>query len=175
MRAFVTLLASIPFGVATFLAPLVCFGWLLFTGSWSPMLFIFLFGLLALCGLMFILFTSGFLGPLGIMGMPILCSAYVQFDFFTDYRAKFGDAYSIQFILASMALASIPTVTLGKGFENQPGIMVIRGMLSLSFVLAAWLLSNGSVSSYWHVLGIHAAALPVGFLIGWFVERGNEG
>ena len=135
LRAFVLLLASIPFGVASFLAPLVCFGWLLFTGPWSPMLFIF----------------------------------------FTDCRAKFGDAYSIQFMLASMALASIPTATLGKGFENQPGIMVIRGMLSLSFVLSAWLLSCGCVSSYWHVLGIHAAALPVGFLIGFFVEGGNEG
>ena len=146
MRAFVTLLASIPLGVATFLAPLVCFCWLLFTGSWSPMLFIFLFGLLALSGLMFILFTSGFLGLPGIMGMPILFSAYVQLEFFTDYRAKFGDAYSIPFMLASMALASIPT---------------------------ALLLSNGSVSSYWQVLGIHAAALPVGFLIGYFVERGN--
>jgi hypothetical protein len=78
-------------------------------------------------------------------------------------------------MLASMALASIPAATLGKGFENQPGVMIIRGILSLSFVLSAWLLSNGSLSSYWHVLGIHAAALPLGFLIGYFVERGNEG
>jgi hypothetical protein len=74
-----------------------------------------------------------------------------------------------------MALASITAATLGKGFENQPGIMVIRGMLSLSFVLSVWLRSSGSLSSYWHVLGIHAAALPVGFLVGWFVEGGNEG
>jgi hypothetical protein len=175
MRAFVILLSSIPFGVASFLAPLVCFAWLLFTGSWSPMLFIFLFGLLALCGLMFILFTAGFLGPAGIIGMPILYSAYIQFDFFTDYRAKFGDGYSIQFMLASMALASIPTAALGKGFENQPGIIVLRGMLSLSFVLSAWLLSNGTFSSYWHVLVLHAASIPVGFLIGWFVESGSEG
>ncbi len=175
MRAFVTFLLLIPFVVAGFLAPFVCFAWLFFTGSWSPMLFIFLSGLIALCGLIFILFTSGFLGPAGIIGMPILYSAYIQFDFFTDYRAKFGDGYSIQFMLASMALASIPTAALGKGFETQPVIIAFRGMLSLSFVLSAYLLSNGTLSSYWHVLGLHAASIPIGFVIGYFVGDENEG
>ena len=76
MRAFVTLLNSIPFGLACFLAPLVCFLWVLFSDAWSLMLFIFLVGLMALLGMFLILCVSGFLGPFGVLGLPILYSAY---------------------------------------------------------------------------------------------------
>lgn len=159
MRAFVTLLNSIPFGLACFLAPLVCFLWVLFSDAWSPMLFIFLVGLMALLGMFLILCVSGFLGPFGVLGLPILYSAYVQFDFLTDCRAKFGDAYAIQFMLASVALASIPTINLGKGFEHQPAVIIFRGMLSLSFGAVAWMLSHGQISSYWQVLGLHVVSI----------------
>jgi hypothetical protein len=138
------------------------------------MLFIFLVGLMALCGLLFTLFTSGFLGPIGIIVMPVFLSAYVQYDFFTDCRAKFGDAYSTQFMLASMALASIPTMALGKGYENQPGVIALRGMLSLAFVLSAWWLFHGGISSYWQVLGVHAASIPLGMLVAAYVGQGQN-
>jgi hypothetical protein len=172
MRAFVLLLSSIPFAVASFLAPLVCFIWLLFSGGWSPLLLIFLVGLMALMGLLCCLFFAGFFGPLGILGFPLLCSAYVQWDFFTTYRAKFGDSYALPLMLASMALASIPTAALGKGFELQPGVMVFRGMLSLSYGVAAWLLAHGQLSAYWHVLCVYFAALIIAAMLAYVVGDG---
>jgi hypothetical protein len=143
-----------------FIAPLVCFVWLVLAGGWLQIGYIFvLYVLVCMVALQLLKYP-------GYMYTTLCCSALLQFAFHHSVMAWVGGAeYSRQLMLASLALASIPPYYLGKGFETNPGVVAYKAGLEIAGCVAAWMLFHGEVTSIFSVFGIYAIGSAVGFLL----------
>jgi hypothetical protein len=153
---------------AWFLAPATAIVWLLINGAWSAAGFCVLSSLFVGFLAFLTLFFGGFLGPLGMLFLPLAVAAYAQYDFLFFARRSQWTDYQVQFAIFSLFIAVIPTIYLGKGEENSPAVMSMQGLFAIIAAATAWLYYHGHLDAYWHFALIYLT----GSILGFFVSAG---
>ena len=152
------------------LAPAAAVVWLLVLGAWLPLLILFCILVSVLFGTIFISAFSGKFSPLIILLVPVIYSSVIQFCCITFLIGGFGGMYSEPYLLASVGLSVLCTANLGRGFETEPSVIIMRGMLSLSYCSCAWFCYSGWLTSYLSVLGVHVIGLALGVFLPWVIS-----
>lgn len=154
---------------ASFLAPAICFVWLIFGGGWAPIVLIALAYVIVGIATYLLLLLPGYI-------FTSLClSAYVQYAFHDSIiRKTSGSLFLNQLMLASIALATLPAVFLGKGDEKNPHVIIYNSAVEGAGCVAAWMLFHGGTSSYISILGIYLIGSIVGFSASWVFGKTSQ-
>ena len=159
---------------AWFFAPATAIVWLLLNGAWSAAGFCVLSILFTAILAFLTLFFGGFLGPLGMLFIPVAVAAYAQYDFLSFARRSQWADYQVQFAIFSLLIAVIPTIYLGKGEENSPAVMSMKGLFAVIAASTAWLYYQQRIDAYWHFALIYLAGSILGFFISAGIAKSAE-
>ena len=159
---------------AWFLAPVTAIAWLLISGAWSAAGWCILSSLFAALLAYLTLFFGGIGGPFGMLFIPVLVAAYAQYDFLSFARKSLGAEYQVQFAIFSILIAIIPTAYLGKGEDNSPAVISMRGLFAIIAATSAWLYYRGTFDVYWHFALLHLAGSVLGLFISVGIAKSAE-
>jgi hypothetical protein len=154
---------------ASFLAPAICFVWLIFGGGWVPIALIAL-AYMMVGGATFVLMLCP-----GYIFTSLCLSAYVQYAFHDSILGKSaGQLFPHQMMLASLALATLPAMFLGKGDEKNPQVILYNSAVEGAGCVVAWMLFHGELTSYVSILGVYLAGSAVGFSVSWIFAKTSQ-
>lgn len=159
---------------AWLLAPAAAIIWLLLSGAWSAAGWCILSALFTAFLAYITLFVGGFLGPLGILLLPVAVAAYAQHDFLSFAGKSLAADYQVQFTIFSLLIGVIPTMYLGKGEENEPSVISMSGLFAVIAGISAWLYYKEFFNDYWHFALMYLFGSILGFFISAGIAKATE-